>query len=410
VSTSEILRVTNVVVRFGGLTAVDIEELTVRRGAIVGIIGANGAGKTTLFDVISGFVSPNRGSVLFEGQHELVGRAPERRARLGLGRSFQNAVLFGSMTVAETLAVAFHRQARRAGGISAVLGIRRRAEARLQESVDEVVELMGLQDYYDSFISELSTGTRRVVDLACVLAHKPTLLLLDEPSAGVAGLHVRRHRARHPVDPLALRRAVRDGGRQGDRPRDARRGARRSGRDRGVPGHGRDRDRPVGRGRRRLVKLRLAGIAVLLAVASALASGCGLQLRAEQLEVDVSDGTMRLIKPLDGKFRGGEVVITIMNNTDARRQFTLAETGAAPANLPGDIVNAYSYRDESKVVAVTGVMRPAEIELIFGAIPQAQPTVSRLHVYMHPGRPYLLFDRLGGYRQGIALRLQAEDN
>ncbi|HET7572619.1 MAG TPA: ATP-binding cassette domain-containing protein [Gaiellaceae bacterium] len=183
---SEALRIENVLVRFGGLTAVDVEELTVPRGAIVGIVGANGAGKTTLFDVVSGFVAPQRGSVVLDGEHELVRRSPEARARRGLGRSFQNAVLFGSMTVSETLAVALHRTLGRANAISCVLGVRRRAEARIAARVDELIELLGLEDYADSFVAELSTGTRRIVDLACVLAHEPSVLLLDEPSAGVA--------------------------------------------------------------------------------------------------------------------------------------------------------------------------------------------------------------------------------
>jgi ABC-type branched-subunit amino acid transport system ATPase component len=182
----EILRIENVLVRFGGLTAVDVDELVVPRGAIVGIIGANGAGKTTLFDVISGFVSPQRGSVVLDVHHRLLRRSPERRARLGLGRSFQNAALFGSLTVVETLAVAFHRQVRHMPALGSVLGAGLRIESRLARQVEELVALMGLGDYADNFIAELSTGTRRIVDLACVLAHRPTLLLLDEPSAGVA--------------------------------------------------------------------------------------------------------------------------------------------------------------------------------------------------------------------------------
>lgn len=180
------LRISNVVVRFGGLTAVDVDELVVPRGAIVGVVGANGAGKTTLFDVVSGFVAPQSGSVVLAGEHELVRRSPESRARLGLGRSFQNAVLFSSMTVSETLAVALHRQIGRAFALTCALGLRRRSEHRIAEQAAELVAMMRLGDYADSFISELSTGTRRIVDLACVLAHRPSVLLLDEPSAGVA--------------------------------------------------------------------------------------------------------------------------------------------------------------------------------------------------------------------------------
>jgi ABC-type branched-subunit amino acid transport system ATPase component len=199
-----ILSVREVLVRFGGLTAVDVDELTVPRGAIVGIIGANGAGKTTLFDVVSGFVSPQRGSVQLDGR-ELVRRSPERRARLGLGRSFQSAALFGTMTVGETLAVAFHRQLRGVTGLGSILALHHRTERSTWRRVEELVDLMGLNDYADNFVSELSTGTRRIVDLACVLAHRPTMLLLDEPSAGVAqreaeALETVIHRVKEKLD------------------------------------------------------------------------------------------------------------------------------------------------------------------------------------------------------------------
>src|SRR5581483_2845768 len=171
-----VLRITGVVVRFGGLTAVDVDEMLIPSGAIVGIVGANGAGKTTLFDVLSGFVEPQQGSVVLDGATELIGMKPELRAQRGLGRSFQNATLFESMTVAETLAVAFHTHLPNASLFGAALGSRRLAERGVAAKVDELVELMGLASFYDKFIHELSTGSRRIVDLACVLAHRPRVL------------------------------------------------------------------------------------------------------------------------------------------------------------------------------------------------------------------------------------------
>lgn len=180
------LVIRNVVVRFGGLCAVNVDEVLVPRGHIVGIVGANGAGKTTLFDVVSGFVTPQSGSVLFDSRSEFVGRKPEQRSRMGLGRSFQNATLFESMTVAETIAVAFHRRLPPLSLLGAVCGVQASVDRRARRQVDELIELLGLGSFYDKFIHELSTGSRRIVDLACVLAHRPRLLLLDEPSSGIA--------------------------------------------------------------------------------------------------------------------------------------------------------------------------------------------------------------------------------
>jgi branched-chain amino acid transport system ATP-binding protein len=181
-----VLRIQGVVVRFGGLTAVDVDEMLIPGGSIVGIVGANGAGKTTLFDVLSGFVEPESGSVVLDGTTELLGMKPELRAQRGLGRSFQNATLFESMTVAETLAVAFHRRLGRRSIVGAALGVDRGRERAVARRVDDLVELMGLGSFYDKFVHELSTGSRRIVDLACVLAHRPRVLLLDEPSSGIA--------------------------------------------------------------------------------------------------------------------------------------------------------------------------------------------------------------------------------
>jgi hypothetical protein len=151
----------------------------------------------------------------------------------------------------------------------------------------------------------------------------------------------------------------------------------------------------------------IALLAAALAGAALLASGCSLQLRAEKLKVEAGDGSIRLVEPTDGKLRSGEVVITIVNATSDRRQFTLARTDARPAALPQAIRDAYSYRDDPHVVAVTGVMRGAEVQHQFGSIPRQVQTETKLHVHLHPNTTYLLFDRLGGYRHGYALRLEA---
>jgi ABC-type branched-subunit amino acid transport system ATPase component/branched-subunit amino acid ABC-type transport system permease component len=176
-----------VVRRFGGLTALDGVDLDVAPGTAVGIIGHNGAGKTTLFDVISGFLTPDAGQVLFH-QADMTDAPPHRRAVAGLGRSFQEARLYPSLTVAETVAVALERHLPNRDTLAAALALPASTymEVGVAERVTEVLTLLGLTGYRNHRIADLSTGTRRIVELACVLAQDPAVLLLDEPSAGVA--------------------------------------------------------------------------------------------------------------------------------------------------------------------------------------------------------------------------------
>ena len=193
------LEVRNLRVRFGGVVAVDGVSFQVAPRAIVGLIGPNGAGKTTVFDAISGIVR-SEGQVLLNGK-DISGASPERRSRARLGRSFQDARLFPSLTVAETLAVAFERHIRASDVVSTALRAPwvRRTERRVSQRVEDLIELMGLGAFRDKFISELSTGSRRVVDLAATLAHDPAVLLLDEPSSGIA------QREAEALTPLLLR-------------------------------------------------------------------------------------------------------------------------------------------------------------------------------------------------------------
>ena len=182
-----VLDVVGAVRAFGGIRAVSDATFHVREHEIVGMIGPNGAGKTTLFDLISGFVSVDQGRVLLNG-NDITTMSASQRAASGLGRSFQDARLFPEMTVTETLAVSLERWVRNRSAVAAALYLPAvfDDEARTALRVDELIDLMNLGHYRNAFVRELSTGTRRVVDLACLAAHRPTVVLLDEPSSGIA--------------------------------------------------------------------------------------------------------------------------------------------------------------------------------------------------------------------------------
>ena len=178
--------------RYGGVIALDDVSITVKAGEIVGFIGPNGAGKTSLFDAISGFLPLDGGRVLMaanDGEiYDLSDRPAQVRARLGLGRSFQDGRLFPALTVRETIAVALECSVAVKDPIAAALYLPAviDSEAAVFDRVEQLIEFMNLEAFRDKFTRELSTGSRRIVDLACVLAHQPTVLLLDEPSSGIA--------------------------------------------------------------------------------------------------------------------------------------------------------------------------------------------------------------------------------
>jgi ABC-type branched-subunit amino acid transport system ATPase component len=182
-----VLECQDLVKRFGGITAVDHVNLSVRKGEIVGLIGHNGAGKTTLMDCVSGFLRADGGRIILRGV-DVTAWAPHLRAQGAMGRSFQDARLFPSLTVAETIAVSRERHLANRDMFAAALYLPASYESELaaQAKVDELIELMGLGAYAFKLTGELSTGTRRIVDIACILAQDPQVLLLDEPSGGVA--------------------------------------------------------------------------------------------------------------------------------------------------------------------------------------------------------------------------------
>jgi ABC-type branched-subunit amino acid transport system ATPase component/ABC-type branched-subunit amino acid transport system permease subunit len=172
-------------VRFGGIAAVDGVDLVVHPGEVVGLIGTNGAGKSTLLNAIGGYV-PSSGRVDLFGREISRLDAPAR-ARAGLGRTFQAATLFPELTVRETVQVALESRGR-SGLISSALGLpgSLRREASRAAEADEIIDFLGLGRYADAFIADLSTGTRRIVELAGLLALDARVLCLDEPTAGVA--------------------------------------------------------------------------------------------------------------------------------------------------------------------------------------------------------------------------------
>jgi len=182
-----LLECRGVVKRFGGITAVNDVDLALREGQILGLIGHNGAGKTTLMDCISGFLPIEAGRILVRG-HDVTEWQPHERARAGVARSFQDALLYPSLTVAETIAVARERHLASKDLVAAAFQLPASYESELavMAKVDELIDLMGLSAFRQKLTGELSTGSRRIVDLACILAQDPKVLMLDEPSGGVA--------------------------------------------------------------------------------------------------------------------------------------------------------------------------------------------------------------------------------
>ena len=176
----------DVVVRFGGLVALNGVTVEAARGRITGLIGPNGAGKTTLFNVCCGFLKPDEGTVTLDGK-DISGETPARRARLGLGRTFQRMELFGSLTVRENVELA--AEAAHIGDDPltqlGLAGGSRRVRQETREIADQLLHDTGLTGLADRLAGEISTGQGRLVELARALARQPSLLLLDEPSSGL---------------------------------------------------------------------------------------------------------------------------------------------------------------------------------------------------------------------------------
>jgi branched-chain amino acid transport system ATP-binding protein len=183
---SSVLEVSDVTVRFGGLTALDAVSLAVAPGDIVGVIGPNGAGKTTLLNVLCGFVRPNEGQVLIDGRAYPHLR-PHQLAGLGIARTLQGVGLFDRLSALENVMTGANCRAT-AGFFSALLGLppSERDDRKLRQEARQALDRVGAGDVADSRPGELPYGMRKRVALARALAAQPKLLLLDEPASGLS--------------------------------------------------------------------------------------------------------------------------------------------------------------------------------------------------------------------------------
>jgi len=179
------LRLSGIGKRFGGLTALEGISFTVAKGSITGIIGPNGAGKTTLFNVATGIYPPSQGAVLLEGR-DISALAPEKRARFGLVRTFQNIELFGKMTVLENVMVGMHTQSK-SGIFSCAFRMpwQMSEERRIREKAKEWLLFAGIPELAEVEAGTLSFGKGRLLEIARAMALEPKLLLMDEPAAGL---------------------------------------------------------------------------------------------------------------------------------------------------------------------------------------------------------------------------------
>jgi branched-chain amino acid transport system ATP-binding protein len=172
----------NLTKHFGGLAAVSHVGLTVDEGEIVGLIGPNGAGKTTCFNLLSGFLRPTAGTIVFGGE-DITGLRPHRIVGRGLVRTFQLTTLFQDMTALENVLLGMHLHSRR--GLPQVLFSRRRFPPDEVARCREVLEFTGLGSHADQLARNLPHGHQRVLGIAMALAARPRLLLLDEPVTGM---------------------------------------------------------------------------------------------------------------------------------------------------------------------------------------------------------------------------------
>ena len=181
-----ILTISGLVKRFGGLVAVNQVDLDVEQGGITAVIGPNGSGKTTLFNLVSGVLGPEEGSILFEGR-EIAGLPPHRIARMGMARTFQNLQVFPTMTVTENVMMGsfrHHASSLFSGGF--LVGKSVREMRSMREKATSLLEKIGLGEWADQRIEDIPFGIQRQVEIIRALALEPRLLLLDEPAAGLS--------------------------------------------------------------------------------------------------------------------------------------------------------------------------------------------------------------------------------
>ena len=202
-----VLKIENATMQFGGVVAVDNLNLEINQGEIVALIGPNGAGKTTAFNVTTGVYQPTNGAVwfngekiienhpqgkmkkLYKGEHDgeythVLAPPPDKITKLGMARTFQNIRLWKSQTVFDNVLIAKHCRAT-SNVFSATFRLNRKEEARQRQEVEELLEVVGLADVKNELATSLPYGKQRRLEIARALAAEPTLLLLDEPAAGM---------------------------------------------------------------------------------------------------------------------------------------------------------------------------------------------------------------------------------
>ncbi len=202
-----VLRLENITMQFGGVVAVNDLSLEVNKGEIVSLIGPNGAGKTTVFNVVTGVYEPTNGAVYYDGKAiisnrprgkmkklyagtndgkftEVISKTPDKITELGVARTFQNIRLFKSMTVFENVLVAMHMR-RKSNLFTATFMLNHKEEKAMRKAAEELLDDVGLLDVKDELAVSLPYGKQRYLEIARALATKPSLLLLDEPAAGM---------------------------------------------------------------------------------------------------------------------------------------------------------------------------------------------------------------------------------
>ncbi len=180
-----VLEISDLSIRFGGLQALQDVNLEVNEYEIVGLIGPNGAGKTTAFNCITGFYTPNTGTVRYRGQ-DVTNAPPHVKAAMGFGRTFQNVGMVKSATALENLKTAQHAKAGY-DAVSGLLGLGKtvRTERQLEAKADAILDLLGLNHIRNKKVGGQSYGTLKLLELGCALATDPDILLLDEPTSGM---------------------------------------------------------------------------------------------------------------------------------------------------------------------------------------------------------------------------------
>lgn len=180
-----ILTIQDITMQFGGITAIDNLSFDVKEGEIYGLIGPNGAGKTTIFNIITGNYKPTKGNIIFQNK-TITGTKPNLVVQKGIARTFQNIRLFKSMSVLDNILIGFHNQSHY-GYLEAVFRLPRyfSQERRIKNEAMAILDEFNLTQFADNKATDLSYGNQRKVEIARAVATKPSLLLLDEPAAGM---------------------------------------------------------------------------------------------------------------------------------------------------------------------------------------------------------------------------------